>query len=114
MKFNYKKSLLLTIPVSLLLVTTSCKKDKSPEPEEDTTTTPVNNDPPYTIPTSYNFTGVDFNTSTQRIAMLGEMTTYIKTAHTTTQTTQPTLDAQKLRRRICIHIFQFLSNNNRS
>ena len=87
-----KSSLLLALPVSMLLITTSCKKDTATPIE-----LPNHGGPAYAIPTSYNFTGVDFTTSTQRIAMLGEMTTYIRTAHTTTQTTQPTLNAQKLK-----------------
>lgn len=95
MKFTYKTSLFIALPVSMLLLTSSCKKD-TVEPEEETTT-PAPTGPSYNIPTSYNFTGVDFTTSTQRIDMLGEMTTYIKTAHTTTQTTQPVLNAQKLK-----------------
>jgi hypothetical protein len=96
MKFTYKTSLLLALPVSMLLLTTSCKKKDTAEPitEEET---PAPSGPSYAIPTTYSFTGVDFTTSTQRIAMLGEMTTYIRTAHTTTQTTQPTLNAQKLK-----------------
>ncbi|MES2567235.1 MAG: DUF4856 domain-containing protein [Bacteroidota bacterium] len=53
--------------------------------------------PAYEVPTSYNFSGVDFSTSTNRILMVGEMTAYIRTAHTTTQTTQPVLSAQKLK-----------------
>lgn len=71
----------------------SCKKDKGPEP----VTEPTPSSPAYNVPTTYNFTSVDFSTSTNRILMLGEMTTYIKTAHTTTQTTQPTLTSQKLK-----------------
>ena len=94
MKLFEKTSLLITLPISMLLITTSCKKDTvEPVVEE----TPAATGPSYNIPTSYTFSGVDFTTSTQRIAMLGEMTTYIKTAHTTTQTTQPTLNAQILK-----------------
>ncbi|MDF2451979.1 MAG: hypothetical protein K0S26_1483 [Bacteroidota bacterium] len=93
MKINYTKSLFIGLPVSLLLTATSCKKE-SAEPIALTTPT---EEPAYEVPTSYNFTGVDFSTSTTRIAMLGEMTGYIRTAHTTTQTTQPVLDAQKLK-----------------
>ncbi len=89
------KSLLFALPVSMALMTTSCKKKDTAEPEEEVTPAPTG--PSYTIPTTYSFTGMDFTTSTQRIAMLGEMTTYIRTAHTTTQTTQPTLNAQTLK-----------------
>jgi hypothetical protein len=96
MKLTYKASMLLALPVSMLLLTTACKKKDTAElePVEET---PAPTGPSYNIPTSYNFTGVDFTTSTQRIAMLGEMTAYIRTAHTTTQTTQPILDGQKLK-----------------
>jgi hypothetical protein len=96
MKLFIKRALFIALPVSILLLTNSCKKKDNPEPtiEEET---PAPSGPSYNIPTSYNFTGVDFTTSTQRIAMLGEMTTYIRIAHTTTQTTQPTLDAQILK-----------------
>lgn len=94
MKLFNHKALLTALPVTLLLLTASCKKEKSPEPEEET---PAPSGPSYSIPTTYSFTGVDFTTSTQRIAMLGEMTTYIRTAHTTTQTSQPTLNGQTLK-----------------
>ncbi|MBL7933181.1 MAG: DUF4856 domain-containing protein, partial [Bacteroidia bacterium] len=71
----------------------SCKKDtKDPEPE-----TPVTPGPSYSVPTTYNFSNADFKSSTQRIAMLGEITTYIRSTHTSTAATQPTLDAQKLK-----------------
>jgi hypothetical protein len=93
MKTNYKNALLIGLPAALFLFTTSCKKE-SPEPIE--IVAPVE-EPAYNVPTTYNFAGVDFSSSTARIAMLGEMTTYIRTAHTTTQTTQPTLNAQKLK-----------------
>lgn len=73
---------------------TSCKKDtKEPEPEP----TPVPTTPTYTIPTSYNFSNADFSASTKRIAMLSELTTYIRSAHTTTAATQPTISAQKMK-----------------
>jgi hypothetical protein len=96
MKLSYKASMLLALPVSMLLFTTACKKKDTAEPEP-IEETPAPTGPSYNIPTAYNFTGVDFTTSTQRIAMLGEMTTYIRTAHTTTQTTQPILNGQKLK-----------------
>ncbi len=96
MKFTYNKSLLFVLPAAAMLIATSCKKDTY-EPIEHPAVTEEPTGPSYNIPTSYTFTGVDFTTSTQRIAMLGEITTYIRTAHTTTQTTQPTLNAQKLK-----------------
>ncbi|MDP2386814.1 MAG: DUF4856 domain-containing protein [Bacteroidota bacterium] len=87
MKLSFKKTLLIALPVAMLSV--SCKKDKTPEPS------PTSSTPTYTVPTTYNFTSVDFSSSTKRIAMLGEITTYIKTAHTSTAT--PVLDAQKMK-----------------
>ena len=94
MKLLSNKSLLIGLPISMLLFITSCKKD-TVEPEEEETPTPSG--PTYNIPTTYNFTSSDFTTSTQRIAMLGEMITYIRSTHTTTQTTQPTILAQTLK-----------------
>jgi hypothetical protein len=93
MTFIYKTRILVAFSLSVLLFQTSCKKDNI-EPEEEK---PASSGPSYTIPTSYNFSGADFTTSTQRIAMLGELTAYIRSTHTTIQTTQPTLDAQKLK-----------------
>ncbi len=82
-----------TIALTSLLAFSSCKKDKKdPQPE-----TPVTNPttPSYQVPTTYNFSTANFLTSTQRISMLNEMLTYIKTAHTTTAS--PVLNAQKLK-----------------
>jgi hypothetical protein len=92
MKISLNKSLLFSLPVVMLMA--SCKKDTKDEITPDPTTP---SGPAYNIPTTYNFTSVDFTTSTQRIAMLGEITTYIRTTHTTTLATQPTLDAQQLK-----------------
>lgn len=76
-----------------LVAFSSCKKDtKEPETE-----TPVPSGPSYTVPTTYNFSNADFKSSTTRIAMLGEIATYIRSTHTSTAATQPTLDAQKLK-----------------
>jgi hypothetical protein len=93
MKTNYTKPLIIALPLAFVLIATSCKKE-TPEPID--LTTPVE-EPAYTVPSTYNFTGVDFSTSTNRILMLGELTGYIRTAHTTTQTSQPVLNAQKLK-----------------
>lgn len=79
---------LSVITMSALLLTSSCKKEEEPTPEP----TPG---PSYTVPTTYNFDSVDFSSSTNRIAMLGELTTYIRITHTTTA--HPTLDGQKLK-----------------
>lgn len=88
---NYVSILALAAATTL----SSCKKDKKdPEPE---TSTPTTNTPAYTIPATYNFSNTDFTSSTQRIAMLGELTTYLRSTHTTTQSTQPVLSAQKLK-----------------
>lgn len=87
--FNQKIALLV---ITAALLVASCKKDKTPEPE--TTTSGTNS---YTVPTTYSFSSVNFTTSTQRISMLAEMLTYIKTTHTTTVTPGAVLDAQKLK-----------------
>lgn len=71
----------------------SCKKDTvTPEP----TPTPSPS-PAYTVPTSYTFSNATYNDAQNRLTMMGEMITYIRTAHTTTAATQPTLSAQKLK-----------------
>lgn len=93
MKLSFNKSILLGIPVVMLMA--SCKKDKKEEIAPETPSNP--NTPSYTVPSTYSFTSQDFSSSTARITMLGEITGYIRSAHTTTQTTQPTLDAQKLK-----------------
>jgi hypothetical protein len=86
------KTKLLLSTLALALAFASCKKD-SKKPESEPTPTA----PPYNVPTSYTFTNVNFTSSAQRIAMLGEITTYIRSTHTTTSATQPTLSAQKLK-----------------
>jgi hypothetical protein len=85
------------LPIIALATVTafsSCKKDEK-QPTPTPTPTPVT--PVYTIPTTYNFANADFTSSTQRIEMLGELTTYIRSTHTTTQSTQPTLSAAKMK-----------------
>lgn len=69
-----------------------CKKDKTTDPEPETPVTPA-----YEVPTTYNFTNADYSSSTKRIDMLGELTTYMRSTHTTTASTQPTLSAQKMK-----------------
>ncbi len=89
-----KKINLILIALVALTAVTSCKKDKKdPEPEP----APVPTTPVYTIPTSYTFANTSFSTSTQRISMLSELAGYIRSAHTTTAASQPTLSAQKLK-----------------
>lgn len=79
--------------IALLFSLSSCKKDtKEPEPSPAPNPTPS-----YTVPTTYTFSNADFSSSSQRIAMLGEITTYLRSTHTTTAATQPTLSAQKLK-----------------
>ncbi|MDX2172564.1 MAG: DUF4856 domain-containing protein [Bacteroidota bacterium] len=88
------KNKLILSTFALAITFTACKKkETTPEPETPATT----NGPSYTIPTSYTFTNANFTSSTQRIAMLGEITSYIRSTHTTTAATQPTLSAQKLK-----------------
>ena len=88
-KFKYLSIVALAVITTLV----SCKKDtKEPEP-----IVPIVPTPTYTIPTTYNFSNTNFTNSTRRIAMLGELTTYLRSTHTSTTATQPTLDAQKLK-----------------
>lgn len=75
MKFSFKKSLLIALPVAMLSV--SCKKEETPEPSNPATTTPT-----YTVPTTYTFTNVSYIGQTQRLSMVGEMATYMKTGNT--------------------------------
>lgn len=93
-----KLTYLSAMAFAALLTFSSCKKDtKEPEPEPEPTPV-VPTTPTYTIPTSYNFSNSSASvTSTQRIAMLGELTTYIRSTHTMTTATQPTITAQKLK-----------------
>lgn len=84
MQANFKKAILLLPLASVVLF--SCKKDKSADPDPT---------PGYNIPTTYNFASASFSTSQQRIAMLAELTNYIKTTHS--NTVAPVLDAQKLK-----------------
>ncbi len=90
MKNHFYLPLLAILALSTF---SSCKKTtKEPEPEPETPATPV-----YTVPTAYNFANADFSSSTKQIEMLGELTTYLRSTHTTTSVTQPTLSAQKLK-----------------
>src|SRR5262245_35567038 len=74
-----------------LFLTAGCKKDA----EQDPTPTPTPTTPTYTVPTTYNFSNADFSSSTKRISMLGELTTYIRITHV--NVAHGTLDAQKLK-----------------
>lgn len=77
--------------ISILIALSSCKKDTI-EPETTTPTTPT-----YTVPTTYTFTNVNFSSSTQQINMLGELTSHIRSSHTYSTVTQPTIVAQTLK-----------------
>lgn len=92
MKLSLHKSLAIAIPVALLMA--SCKKDTGPEPTktEDTPTGPS-----YNVPTTYNFTSVDYSSSTLRLAMLTEMVGHIRATHTSTVDPAAIIDAQKLK-----------------
>lgn len=89
------KTNLFKIPLWVGLTTlflTSCKKDTT-TPLPEPTPTPA---PSYTVPTTYNFSNANYTEATTRLMMMGELITYIRTAHTTTAAVQPTLSAQKL------------------
>lgn len=73
----------LVFALSSFLIT-SCKKE-----------TVGSTAPDYEVPTSYNFVNSDTIESKQHIAMLGELTTYIRTTHS--NSVAPVLDGQKLR-----------------
>jgi hypothetical protein len=75
-----------TAVVSILAV--SCKKkDKEEDPIDEPTS--------YTVPATYSFTSIDTVVPKQAIAMLGELTTYIRKTHVITGAY--TLDLQKER-----------------
>jgi len=71
----------------IIILADSCKKEKAEGPSPTGLT--------YSVPTTYAFSGADFSTSIQRLNMLSEITTYIKTTHVTTA--HGTLNAQKLK-----------------
>ncbi len=75
MKTNFMKALILGLAITTII---SCKKD-------DPT-------PTYTIPTTYNFTNVNYSGQKTRIAMLDEIGSYMATG-----STGAVLDAQKLK-----------------
>ncbi|MGB3947230.1 MAG: DUF4856 domain-containing protein [Bacteroidia bacterium] len=81
------KLLKISIVASIFsLSIASCKKEETPEP---TVPTPTG----YTIPTTYNFSNVSYTGQTQRIAMLDELSTYMKTGNTM----GVTVDAQTMK-----------------
>lgn len=77
MKFSSNH--LLAIATTLAIGFTSC------QPDDNTT---------YTVPETYNFENVSYTGQQDRLDMLGELTSYIKTAHTANA---PALDAAKLK-----------------
>lgn len=66
---------------SLLLTTSACNKDKD-------------KDENYDIPTTYNFENVSYTGQLERLDMLGELGTYMRTAHVANA---PALDASTLK-----------------
>lgn len=99
------------LPLTLLIIgtsLTSCKKDtKDPEPEPEPTPAPS---PTYTIPTSYNFSNTNYTVSSTRVAMMGELINYLRTTHTTTTLTQPTISATKMQNMFINSASQFTDN----
>lgn len=78
MRFLFsKKNRLSLVAIGCLAFATACKKDK-----------------PYEIPTTYNFDNVNYSGQTNRLSMLTEIATYMKTAHIANAAP---LDAQKLK-----------------
>lgn len=78
MTTNYSKSLFIVLPATLLLITTSCKKE-TPEPIK--IPTPVE-ESLYTVPTSYTFANVDYSGQTTRLDMMAEITVEMKKGNT--------------------------------
>jgi hypothetical protein len=63
---------LLITGLGLSLTLISCKKDQDPDPQPQG----------YEVPTTYNFSNVNYSGQTFRLAMLTELSTYMKTANT--------------------------------
>ncbi len=79
MNFTNNKPLLIALPIALLLITSSCKKDSplpSPQPVH-----PIE-EPTYTIPTSYTFANVTYTGQTTRLDMMAEITFEMKKGNT--------------------------------
>src|ERR1700761_182331 len=75
-----KLSTLLGLAVIMLLTAAGCKNSPTPNPT-----------PAYTVPTTYNFTNVDYSDATTSLGMVTEMANLMKNA------TTGTLDGQKLK-----------------
>lgn len=82
------KNLSISLSIILALFLGACKKDKKePEPEPDP-------DPQtYTVPTTYNFSNVNYLGQTQRLDMVAELKTYMSTGNTSLTV----LSAQKMK-----------------
>jgi hypothetical protein len=76
--------------IATLFILGACKKDTiKPEPESPA--------PIYNVPSTYDFANVNYTSSNQQIDMLSELTTHLRSTHTATAATQPTISAQKLK-----------------
>lgn len=88
---TFTKNLIKPIAVGIAItcLATSCKdKDEDPTP-----TTPAPTGPTYTVSTTYNYTNVSYTGQTQRIAMMDELSVYMRTGNTM----NTVLDAQKMK-----------------
>ncbi len=74
------KNQILLSAIALIITFASCKKKETIEP--DTTSTPSTPAATYTVPTSYNFTNVNYSGQTTRLDMLAEIKTYMNTGNT--------------------------------
>ena len=68
---------------AVIMMASACEKE-DPQPTPD---------PGYTIPTSYNFSNVSYTGQTQRLSMMDELSTYMKTGNTSLTV----LDAQRMK-----------------
>ena len=84
MKFIYKTALFIALPLSMMLLASSCKKDTIVPIETPT------EEPAYTVPTTYVFTNVNYSGQTYRMEMLDEMVTYMKTGRVVNTTLSAT------------------------
>ncbi|OOQ61757.1 DUF4856 domain-containing protein [Mucilaginibacter pedocola] len=84
MKKVFTKAFLFSLTGSLLALT-ACKKDKNTTPEGETIL-------PYTVPTTYNFTGAAYLKANQRVRMGAELNSFLGTANNTVITAQKAND----------------------
>jgi hypothetical protein len=71
---------------AIIMMSVSCKKEETPLPMPDPK-------PTYTVPTTYNFSNVNYTGQTQRLAMLDVLSSYMKSGNTS----GIVLDAQKMK-----------------